>query len=380
MRRYNKGPVTQRCIPLWTIRDSLSDLLGDPIFDPLTALKAVEICCEAGQRGLIELTSAYDDDLVPWDPEKPDDDLYSASLTHNTLAAIHDTLKEAGVGFHAITCNLHAHPIFKHGGLSNPSSHIQRLAELKMERAIRIGAALNAKRFTYWPAREGWNVGARTAFDKVYALIKHGLNHASGYIKKNDFSSYRGCTIEPKPDHSTGYSFIPTTGDAVAFINTLKDLDFWGVNPELTQQGADASTCAALLVKCQKLSYLNFGGQAKGHEDHGFPPLVGPEGLKRIITMFWVLQQVGWRGVVEYDCYMVRSEGEKQRQAEHLLQFIKNCSTGLAMTLIMANRLEAFDKRGYGALGESEADLAATAAMCGIHGHDVAKWLIAKTD
>lgn len=386
MRAHNKGPVTQRSMPLWPIRNKLGDPFGDPIFQPIMSLTAIEIVCQAANRGLIELTSAHDCDLVPWDPINPEDDLDDNSQVYNTLVAIRGMLEENSVGFHTMTTNLHSDPIFKQGGLANPDPKIRELAKLKVRRTIRIGAFLGARKFTYWTARDGWTVGIKTDFGKAYEWIRQGLNDARDYIKGGEthnyinggYANYEGGTIEPKPNEPTGHSFLQTAGHAVGFIHTLEDPGFWGVNPELTQHEGmallDAPTCVAYLTACKKLSFLHFGNQIKAHEDNDFPPLVGPEGLKETATMFWILQKVGWRGVVEFDCHMLRSEGDPKNQAGCLLQFIENCSTGLAVSLIMANRLAAFDHLGHEELGESRADLASTAEMCGVSKELIAQW------
>lgn len=381
MRVYNQGPVKQRSMPFWCVGNRLSDPFGSPVLEPITSLEVAAIICTAAKQGLIELTAAHDDDLVPWDPNKPEDDLDQTSDTHRTLVATRAMLEAADVGFHMMTCNLHANPIFRQGGLTNPDSKIREMAKLKVRRAIRIGAFLGARKFTYWVARDGWIVGIKTAFNQVYQWTAEALNDARNYIKEQGFTSYEGGTIEPKPNEPTGHSFLPTAGHAVGFIMTMLDEPaWWGVNPELTQHEGmtllDAVTCVAYLTAVGKLSFLHFGSQIKGHEDNDYPPLVSPEGLKETAYMFWVLKQARWQGVVEFDCHMLRSEGSTVDQTACVLKFIGNCSLGLSIALLLAERLETcYDHctNDVQELDDSEADLLATTVMCGLNDNMIAR-------
>ncbi len=40
----------------------------------------------------------------------------------------------------------------------------------------------------------------------------------------------------------------------------------------------------------------------------GFRPLVGPEWLKKTVWMFRTLADCGWKGVIEFDCHMLRRD------------------------------------------------------------------------
>ncbi len=67
--------------------------------------------------GLIDITSAHDDDLVSWDPYNETDDEQSRSETYETLSTIKVKLEKAGLGFKMITCGLHGDPVFRIGEL-----------------------------------------------------------------------------------------------------------------------------------------------------------------------------------------------------------------------------------------------------------------------
>lgn len=368
---YNQGgPITQRSVTLWDVRTGLGDMFGQPAINPLSAGRAVELICWGRKEGLIELTSAHDDDLVPWDPKNPNDDQDQSSQTYQALCALKDKLAEAGVEFHTMTCNLHANMVFKNGGLANADPFAINLATQKVQRAIRIGAFLGARVFTYWVARDGWIVPVTTRFESAYQQIAEALNGARDYILKQGYTNYEYGTIEPKPNEPTGHSFIPTAGHAAGFITSLliKDPNFWKVNPELNQHEGmcllDPVTCVAYLIAIGKLGFLHLGNQIKGHEDNDYPLLVGPEGLKETISMFWALKRCGWNGVGEFDCHPLREDARLNDEFNFMKDFIRACSRGLAISLLLAERLEEASRVKH--VSAMDADLASIAKMCGL--------------
>ncbi len=384
---YNVGSVTQRSMPFWPLLTCLGDMFGQPVLKPRTPIDVARLLREAGKSGLIELTGAHDDDLVPWDPANPEDDLNEGGEVLQQLLEIKGILDEGNVGFHTMTCNLHAHPLFQHGGLANPDPTILALAWRKVERTIRIGHFLGARMFTYWVARDGFVVATKMNWTKVYHQIAAGLNHARGYIRQNkldNYLNYVGGTIEPKPNEPTGHSFLPTAGHAAGFITSglLEDPVWWGVNPELLQHEGmallDPITTIGYLVSIGKLSFLHLGNQIRGHEDNDFPPLVGPEGLKETAHMFWLLNDLGWKGVVEFDCHMLREDAEPSQPLQCLKSFIADCSTGLATALLLAERLAEAAKM-YQSQNATRADISSVIHMCGLTPDEVLHWTIHRT-
>jgi len=318
---------------------------------------------------LIEATSFHDDDLVAWDARNPDDDLDPASETSNKLRAIKKILDAAGLKVNTATCSLHGNSLFRAGGLTNADQAIRALARRKVERTLRIGALFGAKHYTYWVARDGFEVPVTVDWNHVYTWHAEGLNAVTDYIGKKRLKNYVGATIEPKPNEPRGHMYLPSSGHAVGFIQSrLKRPDFWGVNPELLQHESmallNAVQTLGYLTAVGKLSFLHFGSQIKAQFDNDFPPMVGPEGLKETVQMFWLLEKVGWKGVVEFDCHMLRAEGDPDDPIGCRRAFIRNCVRALSLALTLAGRLKGFRRDG---MSDTEADLAATMAMCKVN-------------
>lgn len=364
---YGQGCVIARSMPFWCVGNPLGDPFGGAVLDKMDSLEVAGIIAWAGREKLIESTSYHDDDLVPWNPENPEDDLDSSSDVYKRLRDIKAVLDSAGVSVNASICSLHGHSMFRDGGLCNPDPEIRRLAKLKVERTLRIGRVLGAKHYVYWVARDGFEVPVVTQWDKVYEWLAEGLNHVRDYIKANSMDNYIGATIEPKPNEPRGQMFLPTSGHAVGFIyGKLKEPDFWGVNPELLQHESmcllNAVMTVGYLCSMNKLKFLHFGSQIKAQFDNDFPPLIGPEGLKETVFMFRAIEDIGWKGIVEFDCHMLRAEGDPSDRIGCRRQFIRNCSEALDIALKLAARI----KKPRAGIGQSAADLESIRQMCNL--------------
>ena len=364
---FNQYCVTRRSMPFWCVGNPLSDPFGGSVLDKISSIEVAKILAWAAGEGLIEATSAHDDDLVPWDPANPDDDLDPNSETSKILREIKSILDGAGIKFNTMTCSLHGNKIFRDGGLCNPDPELRKLAAKKVERTLRIGAYLGADYYTYWVARDGFEVPAITKWDEVYTWLADGLNHVTDYIDEKGLTNYKGATVEPKPNEPRGQMFLPTSGHAVGFIyGKLKKPDFWGVNPELLQHESMALLNSVMTVSylcsMNKLKFLHFGCQIKAQFDNDFPPLIGPEGLKETVFMFNALQQIGWKGIVEFDCHMLRAEGDLKDQIGCRKEFIKNCIRALSIAITLAARIKPAGKP----TSQSAGDLDSIMQMCGL--------------
>lgn len=373
VKPFNRGVVTLRSMPFWCVSNPVGDPFGGAVLPRISSVETANILAWAAKEGLIESTSFHDDDLVPYDPAKPEDDLDPKSQTAQTLAEIKGILKDAGLVVNTATCSLHVMAMFRAGGLTNPDPKIRAVAKKKVERTLRIGADFGAKWYTYWVARDGFEVPPAVDWKNTYKWLAEGLNNVYDYIHAKGLKNYIGATIEPKPNEPRAQMYLPTSGHAVGFINgMLKHPDFFKVNPELLQHESMALMNAVMtlgfLCAQDKLAFLHFGSQVKAQFDNDFPPLVGPEGLKETVQMFWMLKQVGWKGVVEYDCHMLRAEADPEHAELRRKQFIRNCADALSISLALADRLDGLKIDGK---TFSEIDLAATMAMCKLNPREI---------
>ena len=380
LKAFNVGPATLRSMPFWCVGNPLGDPFGGIVLPRISSVEVAHMLAWAAGENLIEATSFHDDDLVPYNPEDPEDDLDPKSETSKTLKEIKGILDEAGLQVNTATCALHVMAIFRDGGLTNPDPKIRAISKKKVERTLRIGAKFSAKWYTYWVARDGFEVPVGVDWNNNYKWLAQGLDNVYDYIKAKKLRNYVGATIEPKPNEPRGQMYLPTSGHAVGFINgMLKHPEFYKVNPELLQHESMALMNAVMtlgfLTSQDKLGFLHFGSQIKAQFDNDFPPLIGPEGLKETVQMFWMLNQVGWKGVIEFDCHPLRAEGNPDDGEGTRKQFIRNCVDALTISLTLADRLNGTWQKG---LTYSQIDLAGIMKMTNLDPKKIAATTLKK--
>jgi xylose isomerase len=305
--------MTKRKIsmPFWCVANPVGDPFGPAVMDSLTSLEVCDLLCDARNKGLIDYTSAHDDDIVDWDPAHPRDDLDENSETYKTLRELKKRMDAVGLQMKMVTCSLHGNPVFRNGGLANPDPEIRALAAQKVMRTIRIGNFFGAEYITYWVARDGFECQFAVPWDKSYKYIENGLNLATRYIKENNFS-IKGGTIESKPNEPRGEMFLPTAGHALNLISRLENPDFWGVNPEILQHegmtNLSAINAIATAINSDKLFFIHLGNQKPGQFDNDNPVMTGMDGLKELIGVLWMLKKLNWTGHIEFDNHILRTD------------------------------------------------------------------------
>mgnify|MGYP000996445099 CR=1 FL=1 len=333
---FDIAPVTFRSMPFWCVGNPLSDPFGGSVLPKIDSLEVARILADAAQEGLIEMTSFHDDDLVAWDPKKPEDDLDPNSETSKKLKAIKKILDDAGLKINMATCSLHSNTLFRDGGLTNPDPKIRKIARKKVERTIRIGAFFGAKYLTYWVARDGFEVPVAVDWKNVYSWLADALNGAYDYIKANKFTNYAGMTIEPKPNEPRGDLYFPTTGHMLAFIETLDHPEMVGVNPEFAHEsmaGLNFVHAVAQALDAGKLFHIDLNDQAFGRYDQDFR--FGAVSLKNSFFLVKLLEDNGYKGSRHFDAHAYRTENY-----EGVKDFARGC---MRSYLILKEKVQKFN-------------------------------------
>jgi xylose isomerase len=304
-------------MPFWCVANPVGDPFGPSVMDSVSSLETCDLLCRARAEKLIDYTAAHDDDLVAWDPHNLEDDLDPSSPASQTLHALKEKLVAAELPVIMVTCGLHGNPVFRNGGLTNPNPEIRLLAARKVMRTIRIGNFLGAEYLTYWVARDGFECQFSVPWERIYRYLIEALNLAESYAKEQNGSVRHG-SIEPKPNEPRGEMFLPTTGHALGLIAELADPSFWGVNPEILQHegmtNLTAEVAVAMAANAKKLFFLHLGNQKPGQFDNDLPTLVGMDGVKEIVAVFWLLDRMGWQGHVEFDNHIPRTDTAPGRE------------------------------------------------------------------
>jgi len=298
-------------MPFWCIGNPVGDPFGPGVLSRINSIQVAQILADAGKEGLIHYTAAHDDDLVPWNPDNPEDDLDTSSDTYKTLVQIKEILNSGNIQYKMIGCALHPDPVFRNGGIANPDPRVRVLAAQKIMRALRIGSFLGAEFFTYWVARDGFETQFSVPWDRAYRYLQEALNLVPRYCKQQGLSIKRA-TIEYKPNEPRGEMFLPTVGHSIALIASLENPDFWGVNPEVLQHDAMTNlspvAAVAFALYMKKLFFLHVGSQKPGQFDNDNPPTIGMDGLKEMVSIIYILQKLDWDGYIEFDNHMLRTD------------------------------------------------------------------------
>ncbi len=298
-------------MPYWCVGNPVGDPFGPGVLNKISSLEVTDLLVEARREGLIDFTAAHDCDLVPWDPVNNNDDQDESSSVFQTLKSIKEKLGKADIQFKMISCNLHADPVFRNGGIANPDPRIRILAAQKVMRALRIGHFLGAEYFTYWVARDGFECQFSVPWENTYRFLAEGLDLVSNYVQEENLG-YRGGTVEYKPNEPRGESFLPTVGHSLALISRLKRPDFWGVNPEVLQHdqmtGLTSVGAVAFAVAAGKLFFIHVGNQKPNQFDNDNPPLIGMDGVKEFVSILYILERMAWEGYVEFDNHPLRTD------------------------------------------------------------------------
>jgi xylose isomerase len=367
-------------MPYWCVDNPVGDPFGPGVLDRIDSVAVTDILCDAKKDGLIDFTSAHDDDLVNWDPRNDHDDEDEKSDTFTILKTIRGKLEKAGLPFKMVTCSLHGNPVFRNGGLTNPDPRVRLLAAKKVMRSLRIGNFLGAEYFTYWVARDGFETQFAVPWGRNYEYLMEGLNLVPRYAEEKNLSIGKG-TIENKPNEPRGEMFLPTVGHSLALISRLENSDFWGVNPELLQHeqmtGLTGVAAAAFAVSMGKLFFLHVGNQKPNQFDNDNPVLIGMDGIKEFISILYVLNRMGWDGYVEYDNHMLRTDtAPGAGNAETLRRkFIELDVEAYRLAEDIAGKLadDAEIEARQRALWDGHADIAQMLASADIGGIDAAK-------
>jgi xylose isomerase len=180
-----------------------------------------------------------------------------------------------------------------------------------------MGSFLGSEHFTYWVARDGFETQFTVPWDRTYTYIKEGLNLARRYAAEKKLS-FKGMTIEHKPNEPRGEMFLPTVGHALALIMQLEDPDFFGVNPEVLQHdqmaGLTSVAAVAFALSMGKLFFLHIGNQKPNQFDNDNPPLIGMDGVKELVSIIYLLNKHKWEGIIEFDNHMLRTDAAPGRE------------------------------------------------------------------
>ncbi|MFN7208998.1 MAG: xylose isomerase [Aggregatilineales bacterium] len=291
---YEPKPEHKFSFGLWTVGNVGRDPFGEPTRSALTPVQIVHLLAEVGAWGV----NFHDNDLVPIDATPAQRD----QIVRDFKAALAAT----GIVVPMATTNLFSDPVFKDGAFTSNDPAVRAYALQKTLNAIDLGVELGATTYVFWGGREG--AESDSTKDPLEALKRYreAINFLCAYVKDQGYTLR--FALEPKPNEPRGDIFLPTVGDALAFIATLDHPEMVGVNPEVAHEhmaGLNFTHGVAMAHAAGKLFHIDLNDQLFGRYDQDFR--FGSMMPKQAFYLVKFLEDVGYTGSRHFDAHAFRS-------------------------------------------------------------------------
>ncbi|MCS6872479.1 MAG: xylose isomerase [Anaerolineae bacterium] len=299
---YEPKPEHKFSFGLWTVGNRGRDPFGEPTRAALTPVQLVHLLAEVGAWGV----NFHDNDLVPIDATPAERD----QIVRDFKAALAAT----GIVVPMATTNLFSDPIFKDGAFTSNDPAVRAYALQKTINAIDLGVELGATVYVFWGGREGTESDSTKNPLDALKRYREAINFLCAYVKDQGYNLR--FALEPKPNEPRGHIFLPTVGDALAFIATLDYPDMVGVNPEVAHEhmaGLNFVHGVAMAHAAGKLFHIDLNDQLFGRYDQDFR--FGSVMPKQAFYLVKFLEDVGYSGSRHFDAHAYRSSNYEDVKA-----------------------------------------------------------------
>ncbi|MCA9999435.1 MAG: xylose isomerase [Anaerolineales bacterium] len=291
---YDPKPENKFTFGLWTVGNTGRDPFGEPVRHQLTPVEIVHLLAEVGAWGV----NFHDNDLVPITATAAERD----QIVRDFKQALADT----GIVVPMATTNLFSDPAFRDGAFTSNDAQVRAYALQKTMNAIDLGVELGAKIYVFWGGREGTETDAGK--DPVTAIkrSREAMNFLCEYVLDQGYDLK--FALEAKPNEPRGDIYNATTGNMLAFIETLDHPDMVGVNPEVAHEhmaGLNFTHHVAQAMEAGKLFHIDLNDQAFGRYDQDFR--FGSVNLKSAFFLVRLLEDNGYDASRHFDAHAYRT-------------------------------------------------------------------------
>lgn len=341
---------------LWTVGNIGRDPFGAPTRAQKTPVEIVEFLGEVGAYGV----NFHDNDLVPIDA--------TAKERDQIVSDFKKALDANGIVVPMATTNLFSDPAFRDGAFTSNDPNVRAYAVQKTMNAIDLGVELGATIYVFWGGREGTETDVGK--DPITAIkrSREAMNYLCEYVKDQRYDLK--FALEAKPNEPRGDIYNATTGNMLAFIETLDNPEMVGVNPEVAHEhmaGLNFTHHVAQAIESGKLFHIDLNDQAFGRYDQDFR--FASVNLKSAFFLVKLLEDSGYNGCRHFDAHAYRSSDYEDVKA-----FARGCMRNY---VILAHKVEQFnnDAEIQGLLQQINEDNGTTHSMMGAYSSDKAKAL-----
>lgn len=280
---------------LWTVGNPGADPFGKPVRGERPPAELLDLLADVGAYGV----NLHDDDLIPTDAGRRERD----KIVQTFQRALDDTGLRVVMG----STNLFADPIFKDGAYTANDPEVRGYALQKSMKAIDLLAELGTQTYVMWGGREGTESDATKSPHVALHRLREALNFLCEYISDRGYEM--NVAIEPKPNEPRGDIYLPTTGAALGFIETLEYPEMVGVNPEVAHEhmaGLNFLHAVAQAWDADKLFHIDLNDQNPGRYDQDFR--FASHSYKQNFFLVKFLEDVGYEGPLHFDAHAYRTE------------------------------------------------------------------------
>ena len=305
--RTTPQPSDKFTFGLWTTGNVGRDPFGEatrPALDPITNIRKL---AGIGAWGF----NFHDNDLVPLGA--------TAKQRERTVAEARKVMSDTGIVCSMATTNLFSHPVFKDGAFSSNDAQVRAYAIQKAMHGIDLGVEMGAKFYVFWGGREGAEVDLAKDPCESIKRMREALNFLCAYVRDRKYDLR--FALEAKPNEPRGDIYFATTGNMLAFIETLDHPEMVGVNPEYaheTMAGLYFPHHVAQAIEADKLFHIDLNGQKIGRFDQDLR--FGSEDLKGTLMLVHLLETKGYAGPRHFDAHAYRTES-----ADGVWDFARGC-------------------------------------------------------
>ena len=295
MSVYAPKPSNKFTFGLWTTANQGRDPFGEPTRAPLDPIKNIRKMAAIGAYGF----NFHDNDLIPFTA--------TPAEYKKTVNAAKKAINDTGIVCAMATTNLFSLPVFKDGAFTSSDAKVRAFAIQKTMRAIDLGVDLGAKIYVFWGGREGSEVDVSKCPMDAIKRNREAMNFLTSYVKDQGYDLR--FALEAKPNEPRGDIYNATTGNMLAFIETLQHKEMVGVNPEYaheTMAGLNFTHHVAQAIECGKLFHIDLNGQKMGRFDQDLR--FGSEDLKGSFMLVRLLENSGYAGPRHFDAHAYRTE------------------------------------------------------------------------
>ncbi len=287
---------------LWTVGHTGRDPFGEPTRAAKKPHEIVHLLAEVGAYGV----NFHDNDLVPIDATPAE----KAQIIKDFKQALDDT----GIVVPMATTNLFSDPTFKDGAFTSNDPQVRAYALHKTMHAIDMGVDMGAQIYVFWGGREGTETDASK--DPITAIKRNreAMNYLCEYVKDQGYDLK--FALEAKPNEPRGDIYNATTGNMLAFIETLDNPEMVGVNPEVAHEhmaGLNFTHHVAQAIEQDKLFHIDLNDQSFGRYDQDFR--FAAVNLKSAFFLVKLLEDSGYAGNKHFDAHAYRTSDYKDVKA-----------------------------------------------------------------